>query len=237
MIISKELLLSTVNSFGVNPDEIQVEMFDKFAQILIEWNGKFNLTAIKTPDEIVIKHFVDSLYIMKSVRFEEKQKLIDVGTGAGFPGLPLLIMNNDLDVTFLDSTGKKLTFIQAVLDELSLKGTTVVGRAEELGQLLEHRERYDFSTARAVSELKIGAELCLPLTKKGGTFIAMKGAKAFEEANEAKNAMKTLGGEIVGKDTIELPSAGERTVFIIKKISQTPTKYPRNYSQISKHPL
>lgn len=237
MIISKELLLSIVNSFGVNPDETQVEMFDKFAQMLIEWNGKFNLTAIKTPDEIVIKHFADSLYIMKSVRFEEKQKLIDVGTGAGFPGLPLLIMNNDLDVTFLDSTGKKLTFIRAILDELSLRGITVVGRAEELGQLLEHRERYDFSTARAVSELKIGAELCLPLTKKSGTFIAMKGAKAFEEANEAKNALKTLGGEIVGKDTIELPSAGERTVFIIKKISQTPTKYPRNYSQISKHPL
>ena len=237
MIISKQLLSSTVAAFGVNLSDNQIELFDKYARMLLEWNEKFNLTAIKEPDDIVIKHFADSLYILNSVRFSSGDRLIDVGTGAGFPGLPLLIAKNDLNVTFLDSTGKKLTFINAVLDELSLSGTTIIGRAEELGQSVEHREKYDYSTARAVSELKIGAELCLPLTKTGGTFIAMKGSKAAEEAKNAKNALKLLGGEIVATNSVDLSSAGERHVLLIKKISQTPTKYPRNYSQITKHPL
>ena len=174
---------------------------------------------------------------MKSVEFSDSSSLIDVGTGAGFPGIPLLIANNGLKVTFLDSTAKKLGFIDAVLGELGLSGKTMVGRAEDLGQDKKYREKYDFSTARAVSELKIGAELCLPLTKTGGTFIAMKGARGLEEANEAKNALKILGGEIVDKNSVELPFAGERYVFLIKKISQTPTKYPRNSGKISKNAL
>lgn len=237
MIISKELLLSSVKPFGVDLTEKQLEMFDIYAQMLLEWNKRFNLTAIKEPDDIVLKHFTDSLFIMKSVKFERKQKLIDVGTGAGFPGLPLLIANNELDVTFLDSTGKKLNFINAVLDELSLCGTTIVGRAEDLGQKQEYREKFDFSTARAVSELKVVSELCLPLTKPGGTFIAMKGSKALDEASEAEKSINLLGGRIEKTESLTLPSAGERNVFLIKKISQTPTRYPRNFSQISKHPL
>ena len=237
MIISKELLYNTTKSFGVKLTEKQLDMFDIYASMLIEWNNKFNLTAIKSPDDIVFKHFVDSLSIMKTVAFEKGQSLVDVGTGAGFPGLPILIVNDGLDVTFVDSTAKKLSFISAVLDELSLKGTTIASRAEELGQNQKYREKYDFSTARAVSEMKIAAELCLPLTKKGGCFIAMKGAKAQEEAQFAKRALDVLGGRIEKADTFELSSVGERTIFCIKKISQTPTKYPRNFSQISKHPL
>lgn len=237
MTISKELLYNTAKSFGITLNENQLEMFDVYAEMLLEWNKKFNLTAIKSPEDIVFKHFADSLSIMKSVKFEEEKSLIDVGTGAGFPGLPLLIANNSLKLTFADSTGKKLNFISAVLDELGLSASTVVARAEELGQKENYREKYDFSTARAVSELKIAAELCLPLTKKGGTFIAMKGSKAHEEAKSAENALRLLGGEIIKADCFELSSVGERTVFLIKKISQTPTKYPRNFSQISKHPL
>lgn len=236
-MISKELLRSTVADFGVVLNEKQLDIFDKYAEMLVEWNKKFNLTAIKSPDDIVIKHFADSLLIMKSVRFSYGQKLIDVGTGAGFPGIPLLIANNDIDVTFLDSTGKKLIFIDAVLNEIGLSGKTIVGRAEEIGQKPDYREKFDYSTARAVSELKVAAELCLPLVKQGGSFIAMKGAKALEEADSAKNAIELLGGTIDKYDTASLPYAGERTVFLIKKISQTSTKYPRNYSQITKHPL
>ena len=237
MRISKQLLSDSVRQFGIDLTDKQLDMFDIYARMLIEWNEKFNLTAIKSPDDIVIKHFADSLSIMRSVSFEKNQSLVDVGTGAGFPGVPLLITNDPLNVTFVDSTAKKLTFISAVLEELSLNGTTVVGRAEELGKSLDYREKFDYSTARAVSEMKIAAELCLPLTKKGGCFIAMKGAKASEEANLAENALAELGGKIEKIDSFELSDTGERTIFTVRKISQTPTKYPRNFSQISKHPL
>ncbi|MBQ6624280.1 MAG: 16S rRNA (guanine(527)-N(7))-methyltransferase RsmG [Clostridia bacterium] len=237
MIISKELFTKNVKDFNIDLKDVEIEMFDKYAQMLIDCNKKFNLTAIKEPDEIVLKHFVDSLSIMNTVEFCEGQTLIDVGTGAGFPGIPLLIMNPQLDITFLDSTGKKLIFIESVLDELSLFGETLNSRAEEVGQNPDYRESFDFATARAVSELRNIAEFCLPLVKKGGTFIAMKGSKVEEEIAQSENALKTLGGKIENNFKFELPSCGERSIIHIKKISQTPTKYPRNFSQITKHPI
>ncbi len=236
-MISRELLEKTVSNFGVKINDEQFFMFDKFACMLLEWNKKFNLTAIKNPDEIVEKHFADSLTVMKNHDFTENKKLIDVGTGAGFPGIPLLIMNSSLQAVLIDSTGKKISFIDAVLKELSLNAQTIVSRAETIAAESMYREKFDYSTARAVSELRIISELCLPFIKIGGKFIALKGAKAQEEINLSLNAIKILGGKIANTESFTLPSGGERNVISIKKISQTPTKYPRNFSQISKHPL
>lgn len=237
MIISKELFLNSVKDFNVDISDVQIQMFDRYAELLLDWNKKFNLTAIKEPDEIVTKHFADSLSIMKSQTFVDGQSLIDVGTGAGFPGIPLLIMNPGLDITFLDSTGKKIKFIEAVLEDLGLYAKTITARAEDVGNDPDYRESFDFATARAVSELRNIAEFCLPLVKKNGTFISMKGSKAQEEILSSDKAIKILGGRIERCESFELSDAGERNIVFIKKISQTPTKYPRNFSQITKHPL
>lgn len=237
MIISEELLLSELSKFNIVPDKEQITMLNLYARLLMEWNEKFNLTAIISPDDIVLKHFVDSLTVLSYGNFKNNSKIIDVGTGAGFPGLPLIIMKKGFFVTFLDSTGKKINFINAVLNELSIEAETIVGRAEEYAHKEGYRENYDFATARAVSELRKISELCLPFVKTGGEFIAMKGAKADEEVKEAENAIITVGGKIERTEKFYIDSQNERNLIFIKKISQTSTKYPRNYSQIVKHPL
>ena len=191
--------------------------------------------AIKDPDGIVVKHFVDSLIVLGENKIEGS--LIDVGTGAGFPGLPLLIASDNLDVTFLDSTGKKIKFIETVLDELGLFADTFNARAEEAARDEFLRENFDFATARAVSNLRDLSEYCLPFVKVGGKFISMKSAKTEEEITDAKEAIKVLGGEIEKVNSFELADCGERTLIFIKKVRQTPTKYPRNYSQIIKNPI
>lgn len=235
MIISKELFAKSLKPFNITLSDEKIEMFDKYASLLIEWNAKFNLTAIKDPDGIVVKHFVDSLAVLSENKLQGS--LIDVGTGAGFPGLPLLIANNDLDVTFLDSTGKKIKFIETVLDELGLFADTVNARAEEAAKDEFLRESFDFATARAVSNLRDLSEYCLPFVKVGGKFISMKSAKTDEEIRDAKEAIKVLGGEIERINSFELTDCGERTLIFIKKVRPTPTKYPRNYSQIVKNPI
>ena len=237
MIISKELFLNSVKDFNVDISDVQFQMFDRYAELLLDWNKKFNLTAIKKPDEIVTKHFADSLSIMKSQTFVDGQSLIDVGTGAGFPGIPLLIMNPKLDITFLDSTEKKIKFIEVVLEDLDLYAETITARAENVGNDPDYRESFDFATARAVSELRNIVEFCLPLVKKNGTFISMKGSKAQEEIVSSNKAIEILGGRIERCESFKLSDVGERNIVFIKKISQTPTKYPRNFSQITKHPL
>lgn len=235
MIISKELFVNSLKPFNITLSDDKIEMFDKYASLLIEWNSKFNLTAIKDPDGIVVKHFVDSLAVLSENKLEGS--LIDVGTGAGFPGLPLLIANDNLNVTFLDSTGKKIRFIETVLDELGLFADTVNARAEEAAKDEFLRESFDFATARAVSNLRDLSEYCLPFVKVGGKFISMKSAKTDEEIRDAKEAIKVLGGEIEKINSFELADCGERTLIFIKKVRPTPTKYPRNYSQIVKNPI
>lgn len=235
MIISKELFVQSLRPFNVNLSDEKIEMFDKYAALLMEWNAKFNLTAIKDPDGIVVKHFVDSLAVLSENKIEGS--LIDVGTGAGFPGLPLLIANDNLDVTFLDSTGKKIRFIETVLDELGLFADTVNARAEEAAKDEFLRESFDYATARAVSNLRDLSEYCLPFVKTGGKFISMKSAKTDEEIRDAKEAIRVLGGEIEKINSFELADCGERTLIFIKKVRPTPTKYPRNYSQIVKNPI
>ncbi len=235
MMISKELFVNSLKPFNITLSDEKIEMFDKYASLLVEWNAKFNLTAIKDPDGIVVKHFVDSLAVLSENKLEGS--LIDVGTGAGFPGLPLLIASDNLDVTFLDSTGKKIKFIETVLDELGLFADTFNARAEEAAKNDYLRENFDFATARAVSNLRDLSEYCLPFVKVGGKFISMKSAKTDEEIRDAKEAIKVLGGEIEKINSFELADCGERTLVYIKKVRPTPTKYPRNYSQIVKNPI
>ncbi|MBQ7956721.1 MAG: 16S rRNA (guanine(527)-N(7))-methyltransferase RsmG [Clostridia bacterium] len=235
MFISKELFVESLKPYNITLSDEKIEMFDKYASLLVEWNAKFNLTAIKDADGIVVKHFVDSLIVLGENKIEGS--LIDVGTGAGLPGLPLLIANDNLDVTFLDSTGKKIKFIETVLDELGLFADTVNARAEEAARDEFLRESFDFATARAVSNLRDLSEYCLPFVKVGGKFISMKSAKTEEEITDAKEAIRVLGGEIEKVNSFELADCGERTLIFIKKVRPTPTKYPRNYSQIIKNPI
>ena len=235
MMISKELFVNSLKPFNITLSDEKIEMFDKYASLLVEWNAKFNLTAIKDPDGIVVKHFVDSLAVLSENKLEGS--LIDVGTDAGFPGLPLLIASDNLNVTFLDSTGKKIKFIETVLDELGLFADTFNARAEEAAKDDYLRENFDFATARAVSNLRDLSEYCLPFVKVGGKFISMKSAKTDEEIRDAKEAIKVLGGEIEKINSFELADCGERTLVYIKKVRPTPTKYPRNYSQIVKNPI
>lgn len=235
--ISKSLLKEKAALYGVGLDEKALERFDIYARLLVEWNDKINLTAITEPDEIVIKHFVDSLSIFSAVDIHEGSRVIDVGTGAGFPGVAMLIARPDLDITLMDSTNKKLNVIRDILENIGLEANVVHKRAEEAGQSKDFRESYDFATARAVSNLRDLSEFCLPFVKVGGTFISMKSAKADEEIEEGKKAISVLGGRIREKKTFNLEDAGERTVILIEKSSSTPAKYPRPSAKMAKNPI
>lgn len=235
--IYKDLLKDKAEMFHVKLDEQALERFDIYGKLLVEWNEKINLTAITDPEGITIKHFLDSLTILGYVDIPEGAKVIDVGTGAGFPGLAMLIARPDLDVTLMDSTKKRLMVIENILETMDLKANVVHARAEEAGQNKNYREKYDFSTARAVTNLRDLAEYCLPFVKVGGSFIPMKSAKAQEEIAEGKKAIHLLGGQIIKQDTFELLDCGERTIINVKKISSTPAKYPRASAKIAKNPI
>ena len=235
--ISKEKLNEEALRFGINLDETALNRFDIYARELVSWNEKINLTAITDPDGILIKHFVDSLSIFKYVDFPTGAKVIDVGTGAGFPGIPILIARPDIKLTLLDSTAKKLNVINDILSKLSLEAQIVHMRAEEAGQNKEFREKFDFATARAVANLRELSEYCLPFVKVGGSFISMKGAKAGEEIDGARKAVSILGAKIERKESFELHEAGERNIIILKKISPLSPKYPRPSAKIAKFPL
>lgn len=237
MFISKDLLLSGAAEYGVSLSDEAVERFDIYARLLVERNKVMNLTAITESDEIVKKHFVDSLSLLSVVDIPENAKVIDVGTGAGFPGIPLMIARPDLRMTLLDSTRKRLGFIEEVSRETSLEPELLHSRAEDAGKNENYRERYDLATARAVSNLRDLSEYCLPFVKKGGVFAPMKSAKADEEITQAKKAIHILGGRIEKKVSFDIGDVGSRTVIIIKKISQTPTKYPRPSAKMAKFPI
>lgn len=237
MFIPLDLLREKAAEYGISLDEKALERFGIYAKLLVEWNEKINLTAITEPEEIVIKHFLDCLTVFSKVEIKEGAKIIDVGTGAGFPGLVMLIARPDLKMTLMDSLNKRLNVIKDILDKLELSADVVHSRAEDGGQNKVYREKYDFSTARAVSNLRDLSEYCLPFVKVGGSFIAMKAAKAEEEIAAAQKAIKTLGGTVAEKHTFELEDAGERNIILIKKISSTPAKFPRPSAKIAKNPL
>ena len=215
----------------------QCEKFYKYMDLLIEWNEKINLTAIVEPKEIVLKHFVDSLTIFKYLK--NGDKLIDVGTGAGFPGIPNKIYNENLDVTLLDSLKKRTIFLDEVINNLQLKNIrSMHGRVEEIAQNKQFREQFDVATSRAVAQLNILLEYLLPLVKVGGLCICMKGSEIDEELNNAKNALQILGGELEKIESFELPGTDmKRNLVIIRKTKNTPSKYPRKSGTPSKEPL
>ncbi len=237
MIINKELLKENAAILGTELSDEMLDKFDKLADLLIETNKSMNLTAIKEPDEIVVKHFADSISLFSAIIPENGAKILDLGTGAGFPGIPLLIARPDLNLTMIDSTEKKLKYVAKTVEALGLDAQVFHTRAEEAGKNPIYREKYDIVCSRAVAALNVLSEYCLPFVKVGGTFVAMKSAKADEEIAQAKQAIRLLGGEITEKKTFFLSDGGERTLIIIKKISHTSSKYPRPSAQISKKPL
>lgn len=236
-MLNKALLYNTIEKFGVSLDDEAFNRLDKYAEMLVETNKSFNLTAITEPDDVTLKHFADCLVLLKYVDIPKNAKVIDVGTGAGFPGLVLLLARPDIKMTFLDSTKKKLGFIENVVNATGVKAEILHARAEEAGQKAEYREKFDFATARAVANLTNLSEYCLPFVKEGGTFISMKSVQADEEINDAKKAVSILGGKIIEDNVFDLVENTPRRILILKKISQTPTKYPRPSAKIAKSPI
>lgn len=237
MFISEELMKTCAAEMGVDLSEEAVEKFDFYASYLCEYNEKVNLTAITDPDEIVIKHFADSLAVIKYGKIKEDCKFADVGTGAGFPGVPLLIVCPGLKLTLFDAVNKKLEFLRNLTNELGLTSNIVHMRAEEAGKSNVYRETFDCVSARAVAQLRILSEFCLPLVKKDGMFIAMKGSISEEERENGYGAFSKLGGKLYDSVFYKIHNNDERNIILIKKVSQTSSKYPRNMSQISKKPL
>ncbi len=234
-MINTDFLKNEAAQMGVSLDAAAIKRFELLADRLVFWNSRVNLTAITAPDDIVVKHFLDSISPLPYADIKENARLIDVGCGAGFPGLPILIARPDIEVTFLDSIEKKLRFIDDVLESTSLFGETVHGRAEVVGTDSDFRERFDVATTRAVAPLNVLAEYCLPLVKVGGIYISMKGAE--DETALGGNAIKELGGEIEDVVSLKLPNGDSRNLIMIRKISQTATKYPRKTKKIAVQPL
>jgi len=233
-----KLLKEGADALGITLGEKSQEKFRVYTRLLLEWNEKINLTAVTQEREIIIKHYLDSLSLGSIVDLEGKN-LIDVGTGAGFPGIPLKICDESLNVMLLDSLEKRVKFLKEVISLLSLKGIEAVhGRAEDYGINQDHREKYDYATARAVAELPVLCEYCLPFVKPGGLFIAMKGPSADTEVQEAGKAISVLGGELEDVRRLVLPfSDYERTIIMIRKCRHTPSGYPRKSGRPTKSPL
>ncbi len=231
------LLERTLAAHGVTLDREALMRLDLYAERLIETNRRFNLTAVTDPDEVTVKHFADSLVLLGKTQFPAGASLLDVGTGAGFPGLALKLARPDLSVTVLDGTRKKLGFIRAVLEETGLAGETLHLRAEEAGKLPKYREKFDFVTARAVADMAVLVEYCLPFVRAGGLFLAMKSAAAEEEIQNAAGAVRLLGGKTEQNLLFDLFENTPRRIVFVRKISQTPPKYPRASAKIAKSPL
>ena len=237
MDIGIEFIKKSAAEFGLEITDNQESQLEKYAEMLIEWNQKINLTAIVEPKEIGIKHFLDSMLIFKNSEIPHNAKVIDVGTGAGFPGVVMKIVRPDLRLTLLDGLNKRLVFLSELCGELCISAETVHSRAEEAGKNAKYREKYDIATARAVARLNVLSEYCLPFVKVGGSFIALKGPAAEEEIAESESAVKLLGGGEIKVFSENLAYFGKRSICEIKKISQTPTAYPRISAKILKKPL
>jgi 16S rRNA (guanine527-N7)-methyltransferase len=233
-----EKIVPLCSEFGIEINDKIIDRLNKYGNLLLEWNEKINLTAITEPEDVLYKHFYDCILFFKNIDVPQNAKIIDVGTGAGFPGLVLKIVRDDLEVTLLDSLNKRITFLNDVIEKLGLQNITAVhSRAEDGGKNPLYREKFDISCARAVAAMPVLLEYCTPFVKVGGKFVSMKGPSASEEVALCKNAMKQLGVE---KPTIiceTLTGEEQRTFVSFKKISQTPPKYPRNSGKIAKQPL
>lgn len=233
---SKELI-EKAKKVNIEIDNKKEEQFYKYMELLLEWNEKINLTAITEPNDIILKHFIDSITINKYI--EQSNYIMDIGTGAGFPGIPLKIMNQNKKITLVDSLNKRINFLNEVCKEISLENIQCIhARAEELANDLKYRENFETVVSRAVARLNVLIEYMLPFVKKGGLCICMKGPNIDGELEEAKNAIKVLGGKIKSVESFFLPDSDiERNVIIIEKVTETPKKYPRKAGLPSKQPI
>ncbi len=233
----EEIINKYLKEINIELKKEQTEKFYKYMNLLLEWNEKINLTAITEPEEVILKHFVDSLTISKYI--EKGSKLVDMGTGAGFPGIPLKILREDIEITLADSLNKRINFLNEVIKELNLKNIqTVHTRAEEFGKNKKYRESFDIATSRAVANLSTLSEYLIPLVKPNGKVICMKGSEVKEEVEMAKKAIEILGGKIEQKESFNLPNSDmKRNLVIIKKVKATPAKYPRKPGMPAKEPI
>jgi len=227
----REKFTLLLNELGIELTEDKYNLFLKYYELLIEWNNKINLTAITEFEDVFIKHFYDSICLVKGIKIDN-QNLLDVGSGAGFPSIPLKIIYNDLNVTIIDSLNKRINFLSILVEKLNLKVTLIHGRVEEL----KEKNNFDVVTARAVSNMPILCELCIPFVVKGGVFIALKGSNYEEELKQAENAILELGGKLQEVVKYEIENQ-KRSLIIIKKIKDTKIIYPRIYGKIKSNPL
>jgi 16S rRNA (guanine527-N7)-methyltransferase len=241
MIILKynDILIEGANRLNINLTDTQIEQFNIYYNMLIEWNKKFNLTSITEEKDVIVKHFLDSIAITKIMDISKLNSIIDVGTGAGFPGIPLKIIYPNLSVLLVDSLNKRINFLLEVIENLSLNNIECIhSRAEDLGNNNLYREKYDLCVSRAVADLSILSEYCLPFVKCEGYFVSYKSSKAIDEINSSKNAIRILGGNIEESSSVQIPFSDiSRTFVVIKKDKITPKKYPRKAGKPKKNPL
>ena len=235
--MNTSLLLLNLKKLNIELTDAQVQKLSLFSSLLKETNAIMNLTAITDDDGIAVKHFADSLTLLTSYDFQKGDRVLDLGTGGGFPGVPLLIARSDIDLTMMDSTGKKLAFVSSALSALSLSGKVCHARAEEKGRDENYREKFDCVVSRAVAALNVLSEYCLPFVKVGGKFLALKGSGAAQEIENAHAAIEILGGKIIETKKIILNDNIERNIVVIEKVKATPAKYPRQGGKIAKNPL
>lgn len=236
----EQFLIEECNKIGVQLNDLQVSQFIRFYELLVEWNSFMNLTGITEYEEVVMKHFVDSLALVNLPKLiTGKPKVIDMGTGAGFPGLPLKIAFPEMEVVLADSLNKRVKFLNEVISQLGLTEITAVhGRAETLGKKVEYREQFDLCVSRAVANMAVLAEYCLPFVRTGGSFVPYKSGAVEEELNQAKHAIHLLGGKTKECKYFCLPDTDiQRAIIQIHKVSNTPKKYPRSEGKPSKEPL
>ncbi|MBQ7133097.1 MAG: 16S rRNA (guanine(527)-N(7))-methyltransferase RsmG [Ruminococcus sp.] len=234
----KDILVEQAKLSQIELTDEQIEKLTRYYELLIEWNGKMNLTALTEPSDVALKHFCDSILLLKYAEIPENSSLIDVGTGAGFPSLPIKIVRPDIKLCLLDSLNKRLVFLSEVVKELGFNDVKIVhSRAEDGARKAELREKFDFATSRAVAQLNVLSEYCLPYVKVGGAFLAMKGKYSEEEIGSAKSGIKLLGGKTEKVDTYYLADGSERTIINVKKILKTDKLYPRTSAKIKNKPL
>ena len=238
--MNPETFIAQCAAHGLVLNDQQIAQFERYYQLLVEWNEKMNLTAITQREEVYLKHFYDCLMVLWNMPLDNYAlQLCDVGAGAGFPSIPLKIAHPELQVTIVDSLQKRLTFIEHLAEELGLEGVSCVhGRAEDVGQNPAYRGQFDIVTARAVASLNVLAEYCLPLVKIGGQFLALKAQKSDQELEEARAAIRVLGAKLIKVTEDQLPvEAADRRYILIQKTKETPNKYPRKAGKPAKNPI
>ncbi len=234
-----DIMERAASNVGLELNEIKYNKFMLYKDLLKEWNEKINLTAITEDEDIVKKHFIDCIKAFKFEGFNTADSIIDVGTGAGFPGVPISIMKEDCNVLLMDSLNKRVNFLNEVISKLDLQKVQAVhGRAEEMSRTGKYREKYDIATSRAVANMCVLSEICIPYVKVGGYFVAMKGPNIEEELKESKNAISTLGGKLIDVIKVEIEDSDlNHNLVVVQKVKSTPNTFPRKYGSISKKPL